>query len=131
MSTDPFAQLEAWLEFAQQNRPGHDNMADLSYGGAPIGDADLAEALRKHKALRASMRKHADVSATAIATDLMALLNRAKSLGIAVYPDTEIEDEQTEYTIEWVTGDVHSRLDIGYDAKAQRWALMRRSSYGR
>lgn len=44
--------LQAWLNFSQQNRPGYDHMADISYGGAPVCDADLAAVLEDRRQMR-------------------------------------------------------------------------------
>lgn len=33
--------LEAWLAFAETNRPGHDHLRDVGYENYPISDADL------------------------------------------------------------------------------------------
>ncbi len=68
-----------------------------------------------------NFRRHVDDSANLLALDLVALLNRAYSLGITVCPDVD-EAEGVSFSIEWAFKGVRC-LDVEWDAKQKRWVV--------
>ncbi len=72
--------------------------------------------------LQENFRRYADDSANLLALDLVALLNRAYSLGIAVCPDTD-PDEGTSYSIEWAFK-TSRHLDVEWDFDRKCWAVV-------
>jgi len=69
-----------------------------------------------------NFRRYVDDSANLLALDLVALLNRAYNLGIAVCPDAD-PDEGTSYSIAWAFGSSRC-VEVEWDAGQKRWAVI-------
>ncbi len=70
--------------------------------------------------LRDKFKGHVDRSAAFIARDLVNLLERAHSLGVAICPDVD-EREGISYSLEWVFGNDHEHIDVTWNPHSSEW----------
>lgn len=72
--------------------------------------------------LRERFSTHVDTCAVLLAKDLVALLQRAHALGIAICPD--VDSEGISYSLDWAFGGQHRSLDVQWLQDRGEWTAV-------